>query len=157
MEERDVVRVGEVPRRGVGELAEAHRQHRSPQRVLERLSRAEIGRERQRPDHLGSTDRPFAGGHCRWGCFGVFRSHAAILRRIPVASDPTMGSTRTAEFESDEGVEMPEQKIGTRAEWQAARDELAKLEGEQAANNVPYVSTFGTEFAFDFGLDKYPD
>jgi predicted dithiol-disulfide oxidoreductase (DUF899 family) len=27
---------------------------------------------------------------------------------------------------------MPEQKIGTRAEWQTARDELAKLEAEQA-------------------------
>src|ERR687883_676749 len=30
---------------------------------------------------------------------------------------------------------MPEQKIGTRDEWQAARDELAKLEGEQAQLN----------------------
>jgi len=27
---------------------------------------------------------------------------------------------------------MPEHKVGTREEWQAARDELAKLEGEQA-------------------------
>jgi predicted dithiol-disulfide oxidoreductase (DUF899 family) len=30
---------------------------------------------------------------------------------------------------------MPEQKIGTREEWQAARDELAKLEAEQAERN----------------------
>ncbi|HEY6151832.1 MAG TPA: DUF899 family protein [Gaiellaceae bacterium] len=30
---------------------------------------------------------------------------------------------------------MPEHKTGTRAEWQAARDELAKLEGEQAQLN----------------------
>jgi len=30
---------------------------------------------------------------------------------------------------------MPENKIGTREEWQAARDELAKLEGEQAERN----------------------
>ena len=30
---------------------------------------------------------------------------------------------------------MPEHKVGTREEWQAARDELAKLEGEQAAKN----------------------
>ena len=30
---------------------------------------------------------------------------------------------------------MPEHKIGTREEWQAARDELAKLEGEQAERN----------------------
>jgi predicted dithiol-disulfide oxidoreductase (DUF899 family) len=27
---------------------------------------------------------------------------------------------------------MPEHKVGTREEWQAARDELAKLEAEQA-------------------------
>ena len=30
---------------------------------------------------------------------------------------------------------MPEHKVGTREEWQAARDELAKLEAEQAARN----------------------
>src|SRR6059058_2768448 len=30
---------------------------------------------------------------------------------------------------------MPEQKIGTREEWQAARNELAKLEGEHAQRN----------------------
>src|SRR5207237_2026145 len=30
---------------------------------------------------------------------------------------------------------MPEHKIGTPEEWQAARDELAKLEAEQAARN----------------------
>src|SRR5689334_16480122 len=30
---------------------------------------------------------------------------------------------------------MPEHKTGTRAEWQTARDELAKLEGEQAQLN----------------------
>ena len=30
---------------------------------------------------------------------------------------------------------MPEHKIGTREEWQAARDELAKLEAEQARSN----------------------
>src|SRR5947208_14123451 len=30
---------------------------------------------------------------------------------------------------------MPEQTIGTREEWQAARDELAKLEAEQAERN----------------------
>src|SRR5918911_4164765 len=30
---------------------------------------------------------------------------------------------------------MPEHRIGTREEWQAARDELAKLEGEQAQQN----------------------
>src|SRR6187397_1521994 len=30
---------------------------------------------------------------------------------------------------------MPEHKIGTQDEWQAARDELAKLEAEQAQRN----------------------
>jgi predicted dithiol-disulfide oxidoreductase (DUF899 family) len=30
---------------------------------------------------------------------------------------------------------MPEHTIGTREEWQAAREELAKLEGEQAERN----------------------
>jgi hypothetical protein len=30
---------------------------------------------------------------------------------------------------------MPENKIGTREEWQAARDELGKLEAEQAERN----------------------
>ena len=30
---------------------------------------------------------------------------------------------------------MPEHKIGTKEDWQAARDELAKLEAEQAQQN----------------------
>src|SRR5258708_30068650 len=34
-----------------------------------------------------------------------------------------------------EGDEMPEHRIGTREEWQAARDELARLETEQAERN----------------------
>ena len=29
---------------------------------------------------------------------------------------------------------MPDHKIGTREEWQAARDELAKLEAEHASS-----------------------
>src|SRR5688572_21138968 len=33
------------------------------------------------------------------------------------------------------GDEMPEHKIGTPEEWQAARDELAKLEAEQSERN----------------------
>src|SRR5687767_4336154 len=33
------------------------------------------------------------------------------------------------------GDEMPEHKTGTREEWQKARDELAKLENEQAERN----------------------
>jgi predicted dithiol-disulfide oxidoreductase (DUF899 family) len=33
---------------------------------------------------------------------------------------------------NEEEAEMPEHKVGTKEEWQAARDELAKLEAEQA-------------------------
>src|SRR5437762_12347623 len=52
---------------------------------------------------------------------------------------------------------MPEQKIGTREEWQAARDELAKLEADQAERNqeikrkrlaLPWVPV-GKEYEFD--------
>ncbi|MGH9332829.1 MAG: DUF899 family protein, partial [Vicinamibacteria bacterium] len=31
---------------------------------------------------------------------------------------------------------MPDHKIGSRSEWQAARDELAKLEAEHAERNA---------------------
>jgi hypothetical protein len=34
---------------------------------------------------------------------------------------------------------MPEHKIGTREEWQAARDELAKLEAEQAKQDEEVI------------------
>jgi predicted dithiol-disulfide oxidoreductase (DUF899 family) len=52
---------------------------------------------------------------------------------------------------------MPDHKIGTRQEWQAARDELAKLEAEQAQRNeevttkrrdLPWVSV-EKEYVFD--------
>ena len=52
---------------------------------------------------------------------------------------------------------MPEHKIGTHEEWQAARDELAKLEAEQAERNeeikrkrldLPWVPV-QKEFEFD--------
>jgi predicted dithiol-disulfide oxidoreductase (DUF899 family) len=52
---------------------------------------------------------------------------------------------------------MPEHKIGTRVEWQAARDELAKLEAEQAERDeeikrkrldLPWVPV-GKEYEFD--------
>src|SRR5436190_17116419 len=35
----------------------------------------------------------------------------------------------------EEEEEMPEHRVGTREEWQAAREELAKLEAEQAERN----------------------
>src|ERR1700682_6411484 len=40
-----------------------------------------------------------------------------------------------AEPPKKESDDMPEHKIGTREEWQAARNELAKLEAEQADRN----------------------
>ena len=55
---------------------------------------------------------------------------------------------------------MPEHRIGTREEWQAARDELAKLEGEQAKQNeeitrarrdLPWVRV---EKEYEFDTDK---
>jgi predicted dithiol-disulfide oxidoreductase (DUF899 family) len=36
---------------------------------------------------------------------------------------------------TEEGAEMPEHKVGTREEWEAARAELSKLEAEQAERN----------------------
>src|SRR6266513_5623611 len=55
------------------------------------------------------------------------------------------------------GPEMPEHTIGTREEWQAARDELAELEAEQAERDgeitrkrrgLPWVPV-EKEYAFD--------
>src|SRR4051794_34069212 len=64
--------------------------------------------------------------------FGVA---AGLIFVIPVA--PTGRLDRLARDWSSptKGDEMPEHKIGTREEWQAARDELAKLEAEQADRN----------------------
>ncbi len=64
VEERDVVRVRELLLRCPGELAEPDREHGAPHRVLERLPRAEIGRERQRADDLRGADRLLDGEWC---------------------------------------------------------------------------------------------
>src|ERR671937_1000725 len=57
---------------------------------------------------------------------------------------------------------MPEHRIGTREEWQAARDELAKLEAEQAQRDeeikkkrleLPWVPV-EDEYEFDTGDGK---
>jgi predicted dithiol-disulfide oxidoreductase (DUF899 family) len=45
--------------------------------------------------------------------------------------DPARGSAGVRR----RGMRMSEHKIGTREEWQAARDELARLEAEQAERN----------------------
>ena len=57
VQERDVVRVSELLRRRSGELAETDREHGRAQRMLERLPGAEVGREREGTDDLGSADR----------------------------------------------------------------------------------------------------
>ena len=69
MQERDVIGVANLIRGRSGEVGKADREHRGAQCVLERLSRAEIGRERKRADELGCADRLL---------------HSAILRpKIP--------------------------------------------------------------------------
>ena len=57
VEERDVVGVANLVRGCAGEFGQADREHRRAQRVLERLPRAEVGRERERADELGGADR----------------------------------------------------------------------------------------------------
>src|SRR5207247_8296445 len=64
-----------------------------------------------------------------------FRVPAGLIRDPgSVRSDDGIGSHGSAGV-GVEGDEMPEQRIGTREEWQLARDELAKLETEQAERN----------------------
>src|SRR3954454_23816714 len=50
------------------------------------------------------------------------------------AASHYVGCDRTASDPKvkQEGDDMPDHTVGTREEWQAARDELAKLEAEQA-------------------------
>ena len=82
VEERHVVRVRELLRRCSGELAETDREHGGAQRVLERLPGAEVGREREGTDHLGSADRPLARRHHCCDCSGILRRHVGILRLV---------------------------------------------------------------------------
>ena len=113
VEERDVVRVRELLRRRSGELAEADREHGGAQRVLERLPRAEVGRERQGPDHLGRADRLFVRRLQSRDRLRVLGRHIEILGSTaplqgtlcgspylvllcmaPLAMEPTCTSTR---------------------------------------------------------------
>ena len=84
VQQRDVVRVHEVRRRELGELSEADGEDRRPERVLEGLTGAQIGRDRHRADHLRSADGRFAlGGSCcrRRGRVRHARSYARAGRR----------------------------------------------------------------------------
>src|SRR3954462_2030578 len=79
-----------------------------------------------------------------------FRASGGLIRD-PVASVDSTGTGETG------GDEMPEHAIGTREDWQAARDALAKLEAEQAERNeeikrkrreLPWVPV-DKEYVFD--------
>src|SRR5438270_6452622 len=67
----------------------------------------------------------------RWGS-----GSTGVSSREPVSKrcDDRIGWRGSAEV-GTEGDDMPEHKIGTREEWQVARDELAKLEADQAKRN----------------------
>jgi hypothetical protein len=56
VQQGDVVGVHQLRWREPRELAEADRENRRPERVLERLTGAQIGRYRHRADHLSGTD-----------------------------------------------------------------------------------------------------
>ena len=60
MKERDVVGVHELLCRCPGELPQTDREQGGAQGVLERLPGAEVGRQRERSDHLGSANRSLA-------------------------------------------------------------------------------------------------
>ncbi len=61
VEQSDVVRGGEILGRRSGKLAETDGEDGRAQRMLERLTGAEVGRKRQRPDHLCRTDGRLLG------------------------------------------------------------------------------------------------
>ena len=79
VEERDPVRVREVLGRCAGELTKPHREHRAAQGMLERLPRAEVGRERERADHLGRAKRALGRGRCVRDCHGIVSRHPVTL------------------------------------------------------------------------------
>src|SRR6202048_2741925 len=78
-----------------------------------------------------SSPRATSIGFCKVRC-------RVALRWPPERSDDFPGR-RESHFVNRKGRtggdEMPEHRIGTREEWQAARNELAKLEAEQGKRN----------------------
>ena len=92
VEQRDVVRVDELLRRRSGELAEPDREHGGAQRVLERLPGAEIGRERQRPDHLGRANRLLARREHRRCVLPDPPPPRRDPNPVPLGYDVTLGS-----------------------------------------------------------------
>ena len=56
VEQRDVVRIDQILSRGSRQLTEPDHENSRAQRVLEGLAGAEVGRERDRTNHLGGAD-----------------------------------------------------------------------------------------------------
>jgi predicted dithiol-disulfide oxidoreductase (DUF899 family) len=75
-------------------------------------------------------------GHQRLG-----HDHRQAVLREMLAMSLITARSLNAGSPKKESDEMPEHKIGTREEWQAARDELAKLEAEQAERNEKIKET----------------
>jgi predicted dithiol-disulfide oxidoreductase (DUF899 family) len=63
-----------------------------------------------------------------------FGASGGLDSMTAIATAPTVRSSRLGDARTEGGT-MPEHKTGTRQEWQAARDKLAKLEAEQAEQN----------------------
>src|SRR5689334_20676059 len=108
---------------------------------------------------IRGAQRPASPEICPFGPLGdEFPGRRGSDLVIPVASGPGDGSgARERIASSRRESEMPEHRIGTREQWQAARDELARLEAGQAARNeeikskrldLPWVPV-DTEYEFD--------
>jgi hypothetical protein len=82
VEQGDVVSVRELLRRRSGEFAETDREHGAAERVLEWLTGAEIGGDRERADHLGGPDRSPTGRPRYRDCSGILRRHSDNLSTL---------------------------------------------------------------------------
>src|SRR4051812_35518925 len=87
MEERHVVGVRELPRGCSREVAEPDREHRCAQRVLERLTGAEVRREREGTDDLGNAYRLFHRGKRCYCRSRIVYCHKSILRPLGRKTD----------------------------------------------------------------------
>ena len=93
VEERGVVGVDELLLRRACELTEPYRDHGGTQRVLERLTGAEVGREREGADDLRRANRlldrglcrPCSRGRCRHAQSLCTRDHQGLTARCPPA------------------------------------------------------------------------
>src|SRR6266851_6826195 len=115
----------------------------SPRSSRSRNRTTPTGRYRPKPGFGYDGRKPFRSQGWRSpspqlrsdGSCDEFRSHHRSQLVIPVTSNSTvgLGSHRNARVRQ-EVHDMPD-RIGTREEWQAARDELTKLEAQAAERN----------------------